>query len=140
MSDEDSEAPTDAPTDQQPSLAEEASRLFAALAGVANQRGSDLSDALGGLTSQTAEGWRQVNEHLATGSVECTYCPICRIVHSLRETSPEVRANLAVASASLLRAAAGLLATAVPDDQEGSPRPNSEHIPVTDRWPEDEPP
>lgn len=139
MSDEDPDEPTDAPTGEQPSLAEEASRLFAALAGAANQRGSDLGDAFGGLTSQTAEGWRQVNEHLATGASECTYCPVCRIVRSLRETSPEVRANLAVASASLMRAAAGLLATAVPDDRSGTPRTDAEHIPVADRWPEDEP-
>ena len=40
-------------------------------------------------------------------------------MHVVRQTSPEVRAHLAVAASSLLQAAAGMLATAVPDDARG---------------------
>ena len=58
----------------------------------------------------------EINEHIATGSAECTYCPICRTVHALRDTSPEVRAHLVTAASSFLQAAAALLATQVPKD------------------------
>ena len=34
---------------------------------------------------------RDANEHIATGGAECTYCPICRTVHVVRQASPEVR-------------------------------------------------
>ena len=37
----------------------------------------------------------EVNDHIATGDAECTYCPICRTVHAVREASPEVQAHLA---------------------------------------------
>ena len=45
-----------------------------------------------------------ISSHIATGSAECTYCPICRTVHAVRQTSPEVRAHLAAAASSLLQA------------------------------------
>ena len=76
------------------SVGEEAAKLFGALAG-----------ALG-----------DVDAHVATGAQECAYCPICRTVHLIRETSPEVRAHLAAAASSLVQAAAGLLATHVPQE------------------------
>jgi hypothetical protein len=60
-------------------------------------------------------------------------------VHVVRQTSPEVRAHLAVAASSLLQAAAGLLATAVPDEpREGSA--GVERIDLDDdgAWPEED--
>lgn len=86
-------------SDQEPvgSVGEEAARLFGAVA-----------DAL-----------REVDEHVATGAAECRHCPICRTVHLVRETSPEVRAHLGAAAASLVQAAAGLLATHVPAEPHG---------------------
>ena len=50
-----------------------------------------------------------IGEHLATDAVECTYCPVCRAVHAVRSTSPEVREHLANAASSLLLAVNGLL-------------------------------
>jgi hypothetical protein len=100
-------------------VADEAAKLFGALSGWAKDHGSDLGEGLSGLAAQAASSARDIDEHLATGSAECTYCPICRTVHAVRQTSPEVRAHLAVAAASLMQAAAGILATAVPD--EGRP-------------------
>ncbi len=55
------------------SLADEAAKLLAALSGHA------------------ARAARDVDAHLDTGAGECTYCPVCRTVHALRRTSPEVR-------------------------------------------------
>ena len=126
------------------SLGEEAARLLSALSTFARDHGADVGDGLGeglaGFAGQAADGLREVNEHLATGAPECTYCPICRVVHAVRETSPEVRAHLAVASASLLQAAAGLLATAVPDERRAAAARGEgvEHIDLADQWPEDD--
>jgi hypothetical protein len=58
-----------------------------------------------------------INEHIATGSEDCRYCPVCQVIHAVRTTSPEVKAHLAVAASSLMHAAAGVLATHVPPDK-----------------------
>lgn len=76
------------------SAAEEAARLFAAVSGWARDQAAD------------------VGEHLATDAAECTYCPICRTVHLLREVTPEVREHLSTAASSLFQAALGLVAAA----------------------------
>ena len=101
------------------SVADEAVKLFGALADWARDHGSDVGGGLAGLADQAAQTAKDVNEHLATGAAECTYCPLCRTVHAVRQASPEVRAHLATAASSLLQAAAGALATAVPNDPGG---------------------
>ena len=98
------------------SVGEEAAKLLGAFSEWARDQGSDVGTGLGGLASQAAASMAGINEHLATGSAECTYCPICRTVHAIRETSPEVRAHLATAASSLLQAAAQLMATQVPNE------------------------
>jgi len=103
------------------SVGEEAAKLLGALSDWARQQGPDVGPGLGGLASQAAASLHEINEHIATGSAECTYCPICRTVHAVRQTSPEVRAHLASAASSLLQAAAGVLAS-VP--REPSARPS----------------
>ncbi|HEY0949868.1 MAG TPA: hypothetical protein VGD85_06685, partial [Nocardioides sp.] len=94
-----------------------------------------------GLAGQAARAAHDVDEHLATGAAECTYCPICRTVHVLRQTTPEVRAQLSTAATALLQAAAGLLATTVPDDRGARSGPGGvERIDLDDdpgAWPED---
>jgi hypothetical protein len=137
--------PEDPPGDEQHesgeqvgSVADEAAKLFGALSEWARDQGSDLSGGLSGLASQAAASARDVNDHvnerIATGSAECTFCPICRTVHAVRSASPEVRAHLAVAAASLMQAAAGLLATAVPDEQRAQAARGEgfEHIDLDD--------
>ena len=119
--------------DEVGSVADEAAKLFGALSDWAKDHGTDLGQGLSGLASHAAASARDVDEHIATGSAECTYCPICRTVHAVRQTSPEVRAHLAVAAASLMQAAAGILATAVPDeDRSTSARDGIEHIDLDD--------
>jgi hypothetical protein len=107
------------PADQVGSVAEEAVKLFGALSDWARDHGSEVGQGLAGLADQAAGAAQGVNEHLATGAAECTYCPICRTVHAVRQASPEVRAHLVTAASSLLQAAAGALATAVPPEQGG---------------------
>jgi len=122
------------------SVSEEALKLFGALSDWARDHGSDLGQGLSGLADQAAASVRDVDEHLATGAPECTYCPICRTVHAVRQTSPEVRAHLAVAASSLLQAAAGILAAAAPGDARA--RGGVERIDLDDEtdgaWPEED--
>lgn len=133
------------------SVGEEAAKLFGALSDWARDQGSDLGTGLSGVAAHAATTAREVNEHVATGAPECTYCPICRTVHAVRQASPEVRTQLALAASSLMQAAAGLLATAVPQEERRRGEP-VEHIDLDldedggngagavpdDDWPEEE--
>ena len=109
-------------------VVEEAAKLLGALSDWAKDAahlGADLGHGLDG--------------HLATGAPECTYCPICRTVHVVRQASPEVRIHLATAAASLMQAAAGILAAAGSDGSraDGARRDGVEHIDLDEGdWPE----
>jgi hypothetical protein len=110
-------------------VAEEATKLFDALQDWAGEAG---------LGQQLGEQLRSVNEHLATGSQDCTYCPVCQVIHKVRDSSPELRTHLAVAASSLLQAAAALVEARAPrppapqpgvtkidfDDDPGTDAPN----------------
>jgi hypothetical protein len=93
------------------SLGEEAAKLFTALQGWAEQSGSEYAEAAGAAASGAASVLHDLDEHLATGGADCTYCPVCRVISAVRGTSPEVRAHLRLAATSLVEAAAGMLAT-----------------------------
>jgi hypothetical protein len=105
------------------SAAEEAAKLFGALSGWASELGHD------------------VDAHLATGDAECTYCPICRTVHVLREAGPELTSHLASAGASLVQAAATIVAAASsPRARERSTGVENIDLDGDDDWPETEQP
>ncbi|MDN4163479.1 hypothetical protein [Nocardioides abyssi] len=125
------------------SVAEEAAKLFGALGDWAQDQGAGVG-GFAGFAAQAAAAARGAEEHLATGAPECTWCPVCRAVHAVRRTSPEVRAHLAAAASSLLQAAAEAMATAVPDDRRppegaaGVERIDLDPDDGVDDWPEDE--
>ncbi len=125
------------------SLAEEAVKLFGAVSGWAREQGHDLGHGVEHGIEQGLAGaagaFRSFDEHLATGAPECTSCPVCRAVHGFRQLNPEVKASLATAATSLLEAAAGLLATVVPEPSAApserpapDPRDGVEHIDLDD--------
>jgi hypothetical protein len=101
------------PGPQEPvgSVGEEAAKLLGALSEWARDQGTDYAGSAAGAASTFAHAVRDVNEHIATGSADCRYCPVCQAIHVVRSTSPEVREHLSVAASSLMHAAAGLLAT-----------------------------
>jgi hypothetical protein len=103
-------------------LAEETAKLMGALSGWARDQGADVGRGAGGfadhLVDQVSTAAHELDDHLATGAPECTVCPICRTVHAVRQLSPEVKAHLAVAASSLVQAAAGVMATVVPDPED----------------------
>lgn len=81
--------------------------------GSVGDEAAKLLGALGGaLSDWAADHTRGIDEHIATGSAECLYCPVCRTVHAVRQASPEVKEQLMTAASSLLQAASGLLAAA----------------------------
>ncbi len=95
-------------TEEEPvgSVAEEAAKLFEALQGwAAENGGADAAAAAAGFGARL----KDLDAHLATDGRDCTWCPLCRAVALVRETSPEVRTHLATAASSLLQAAAGVL-------------------------------
>jgi hypothetical protein len=117
------------------SLGEETAKLLGALSGWAREHAGDAGEGLSGLAAQAAASAHDLNEHLATGSAECTVCPVCRTVHAVRQLSPEVTSHLTSAMASLAQAAAAIMATTHPNaPQDG----DVEHIDLTDDWPEGE--
>ena len=114
------------------SLGEETAKLLGAFATWARDSGSEVGGGLGAAAAQAAAGWTNLEEHIATGAPECQYCPVCRTVHAVRGTSPEVRAHLTSAAMSLLQAAAALLATAAPEEGTGRRGSGVEHIDLGD--------
>ncbi len=102
------------------SVGEEAAKLLGALSGWARDQGADYAGTAAGAAGAFAQGLNDVNEHLATGSADCRYCPVCQVIHVVRQTSPEVRAHLTLAASSLMQAAAGLLATQTPQQKPSS--------------------
>lgn len=121
-------------------VGEEAAKLLGALSDWARDHGPDLGHGLSGIAAQAAASAQDVNEHIATGAEECTYCPICRTVHVVRLASPEVRTHLAMAAANLMQAAAGILAAASNDQSRGGAARGDavEHIDLGEgEWPED---
>jgi len=97
------------------SVAEEAAALFAALSGLAKEQGGQYAGAAAAAAADAAHG---INEHIANGSAECQWCPVCQVIHAVRSTSPEVKAHLSVAAHSLLRAASSVLATYAPQTEQ----------------------
>ena len=103
------------------SVGVEAAKLLGALSEWARDQGTDYSGSAAGAANTFAHAVRDANEHIATGSEDCRYCPVCQVIHAVRQTSPEVRAHLSVAASSLMHAAAGLLATPPGGKSSSSP-------------------
>lgn len=97
------------------SVAEEAAKLLGALSGWAKEHG----DGFGALSDE-------LHAHFANDAPECTWCPVCRIIAAVRQTSPEVRAHLTSAATSVAMAVSGLMATQPPRDS------GVEHIDLDD--------
>ena len=112
------------------SLGEEAAKLLAALQGWAKDTGGDYADATGSAAAAAASAFGRINEHVATGGQDCRYCPVCRAIAALRQTSPEVREHLATAAASLVQAAASAMATPAPGRDDGAGAPRRRDAPV----------
>jgi hypothetical protein len=90
------------------SVGEEAAKLLGALQDWARDRGSEhvhaTAEGLGGLAGS-------VNDHVATGSESCLYCPLCQVISAVRNTRPEVKDHLVVAASSLVQALLAALAS-----------------------------
>jgi hypothetical protein len=103
------------------SVGEEAAKLLGALSEWARDQGDDYAGSAAEAAGTFAHAVQDVSEHIATGGEDCRYCPVCQVIHVVRNTSPEVRTHLSVAASSLMHAAAGLLATQTGDQSKSSP-------------------
>ena len=120
--------PTGSPSGDVGSVGEEAAKLLGALGEWARDQGAA---GVAGMAGQAADAVRDVDEHLATGAEECTYCPICRTMHLVRQASPEVREHLTTAASSFLQAAAAMLASG-PQPRGSDPASGLERIDLED--------
>ncbi len=93
------------------SVGDEAAKLLGALSDWARDQGTDYAGSAAGAAGTFAAAVQDISAHVATDGEDCRYCPVCKVIHVARQTSPEVRAHLSVAASSLMHAAAGLLAT-----------------------------
>ena len=107
------------------SVSEEAAKLLSALQGWAKETGGDYADATDAAAAGAASVLHRIDEHVATGGADCRYCPVCQVISVVRSTSPEVRDHLATAATSLMHAAAGMLATQVPEQKPGQQQGSS---------------
>lgn len=114
------------------SLGEEAMRLLGAVSGWVSQHGGDVHRTADESVRRACEEFAHLaegfEEHVATGAPECTWCPVCRVVHAVRTVSPEVRTHLGAAAVSLAQAAAALLATPVPPPSSRRDRAGEERV------------
>ena len=108
------------------SLAEEATKLFGALGGWAREHGAGAGLGLSDVAAHAGAAAQDVDDHLATGSAECTVCPWCRAVHAVRGLSPEVRSHLSAAASSLSHAAQAFLSTQPPGPADGAAPPGGD--------------
>jgi len=119
------------------SVADEAAKLLGALSGWATEQSSGVGHGLSDVASAASAALHNANEHFATGGPDCTYCPICRVVHVVRECSPEVRTHLALAALNLMKAASAVLETSIPGEQRkpAGRGEDLEKIDLDDDWP-----
>jgi hypothetical protein len=87
------------------SAADEAARLFAAMEDWARTRAGHLFD----------------EEHLATGSPECQFCPVCQGIGVLRHVKPEAVEHLLDAAASFVAALRVAVTTPATDGSRRTP-------------------
>lgn len=121
--------------------AEETAKLLSALGEWIKDQQVDsansVTESVAGLAQHAAQAVESlkhgVGEHMATGAPECTYCPVCRTVHVMREASPDVRLHLTSAALSLMNAASTVLqALAAPPQAGAEPEPQVETIDLGD--------
>lgn len=128
------------------SASDEAAKLFGALADWAREHGAEAGVGLSGLAGHAAAAVHgfasNVEQHVDTGAPECTYCPVCRTVHVIREVSPEVREQLVVAATSLMNAATTVLRAAATPTATEKRSTNVQPIRIDDLddgdWPTEE--
>ena len=130
--------PGDGPGEDIGSVGEEAAKLLSALQSWARDSGNSHAAAASAAAGGLVGSMKNVNDHIGHGE-DCKYCPVCQVINVVRETSPEVKAHLAVAASSFLQAAQGMLATQVPDSHRNRRSEPVEKIDLDDdgSWDED---
>jgi hypothetical protein len=122
------------------SVADEAAKLLGALSDWTREHRNGAGHGVSDLAGGAASAFHEINEHIATGSQDCVYCPVCRTIHVARTLSPDVRNHLATAAASLMQAAAGVLATVAADESRRAAAQGEdiEKIRLDDDWPDED--
>lgn len=110
------------------SLAEEAAKLFAVL-----QHAADVSE-----TKPSEEAPVVDEEHQHKLGPDCVWCPVCQLIHKVRNTSPETIEQLSTAAAHVLGSVRSLLEAAAAAARQAQEDAASRPAKQEDK-PEDEP-
>ena len=106
------------------SVAEEAAKLFAVLQNAAKD-------------SPPADENAAEHEHEHKLGPDCVWCPVCQLIHRVRNTSPETVEQLSTAAAHVLGSLRSLLEAAA--DAARQAREDAASRPKTSAQPEEEP-
>jgi hypothetical protein len=97
------------------SVAEEAAKLFAVLQHAADTtRGTTSANGSRGTTppGEAEDAVRDESAHEHKLGPDCQWCPICQLIHKVRNTSPETIEQLSGAAAQVLGSVRSLLEAA----------------------------
>ena len=66
------------------SVGEEAAKLLGALSEWAKDQGDDYAGTAADAAGTFAHAVQDVSAHIATGGEDCRYCPVCQVIHVVR--------------------------------------------------------
>jgi hypothetical protein len=100
-------------SDERPGdVRDEAERLVAAALGAASVALRGLRDSgipAAGLADAATRLLNRGDGHLATGSAECCVCPVCRLIATVRDPSPQLAFRLAAGASDLAAGVTGVM-------------------------------
>ena len=82
-------------------------------------------EGLAALAADALSALREAEARTATDGEDCRWCPVCRTIHAVRETTPEVRAHLLGAARSLLAAGTALVEQLDQSERPTGPAPTA---------------
>jgi hypothetical protein len=94
--------------------------------------GDTITDFVGSLSGGSGGGRQHRGGAWATGSAECCVCPVCRVISTMRDPSPETAVKLAIGAgelatgvASVMRAFSSMVGERTTTPPPARPRPEN---------------
>jgi hypothetical protein len=115
------------------SVAEETAKLLGVLKDWAVQNPGAPTSAMSGVASALLS----LDDHIATDGEDCRYCPLCHLISTVRQMSPEVKHHLSAVASSLLAAAAEAVTPEKSPRGRSGQGPPVQKIDLNEPWDDD---